>query len=104
MSQLSMFDRTIVGYAGVPAARVADAERVTLQAVRDSRERMGRAPSDGQPVSVHLQQAHRHAQRARDLQRAEMDADAQAAWGEANFQASLALLDELMRRNRNRWL
>jgi hypothetical protein len=101
MSQLSMLDRTILGYAGVDAPAVADATRLTLQCVHESRERLGREPADGQPRSLHLRQAHEHAKRARNLQRLGDDADAQAAWGEANFQASLAIVDELMRRNRN---
>jgi hypothetical protein len=95
MSQLSLLDRTINGYAGVDASAVAAAERVTLDAVHDSRKRLGRRPSDGQPVSPHVEQADRHARRARNLHRAGMSDDAQAAWGEANYQASQALLDEL---------
>lgn len=107
MSQLSMFDRTILGYCGVQASAVADAERITLAAVRDARIRHGRCPSDGEPVSPRREQADRHARRARELQRAGMDPDAQAAWSEANYQATQAVLDELadvaklMRSNRN---
>jgi hypothetical protein len=107
MSQLSMFDRKVLGYCGVDAAAVADAERVTLDAVREVRARHGRRPSDGEPVSVHREQADEHARRARDLHRAGMGEDSQAAWNEANFQASQAVLDELaaiaklMRDNRN---
>jgi hypothetical protein len=102
-----MLDRTMLSYSGVAAGDVANAERVTIDAVRESRERLGRRPSDGQPVSVHREQAEHHAQRARDLQRAGMDPDAQVAWGEANYQAAQAVLDELeaiaklMRSNRN---
>ncbi len=105
--QLSMLDRTMLGYAGVSASQVADIERVTVEAVHDSRRRLSRRPEDGHRASPHYEQALTHAKRARYLQRARADTDAQAAWGEANLQASLAILDTLaeleheMRTNRS---
>ena len=95
MSQLSMLDRTMLGYAGVSASDVAAAERVTIAHVHESRLRLGRRPSDGHYASPHYEQAIDHARRARDLGRAHMETDAQLAWGEANLQASLAVLDTL---------
>lgn len=105
--QLTLSDRTMLGYTGVDARAVADAERITVTAVRETRTRLGRRPSDGEPISQRLVQAEDHARHARGLQRVKMDADAQAHWGEANFQATLALhdrlddLERLMRSNRN---
>lgn len=109
MTQLSLLDRSILGYAGVDASQVAAAERVTTQAVHDSRERLGRRGSDGHYASPHLEQADRHARRARDLTRVgpAVAPDAQVAWGEANLQVGLAILDGLaelegmMRSNRS---
>ncbi len=105
--QPSLFDRRILGYCGVDAAAVANAERITIAGVHEARARQGRRPSDGEPVNAHLEQADEHARQARDLQRARLDADAQAHWNEANYQATLAVndkldaIDKLMRANRN---
>lgn len=97
--QLSGLDRTVVGYTGVDAAAVADAERVTVTAVREARTRLGRRPSDGKPVDPDLVHADYHARRARDLQRAGKTSDALLAWSEANYQANAAIA-AMMRANR----
>lgn len=107
--QLSLLDRTMLGYSGVDAAQVANAERVTIEAVHDARKRLGRRPTDGHIASPHLEQAELHAKpAARQVTGAPaVVPDAQAAWGEATLQAGLAILaalaelEAMMRANRS---
>ena len=48
-----MLERRLgLAYAGVDAAEVADAERVTVKVVRDARERCGRRPENGLPPAA----------------------------------------------------
>lgn len=105
MSQLSFDDRRMLRYAGISAREVAAAEQTSAECVHQTRERLGLDPELGHRANRHAEQARHHAERARTIARTappsdDWGIDVALAWGEANYQLGLALLDELMRDNR----